>query len=398
MPMPSSMLADDRMDDVLPSRGTRVRLFLKKVLIATSVAIIVVGTALTAVDLLFPDIPPLPNVETLGTPDAASRNVPKTTPAPGRPMPSPQGSLMVPQDADPEATGQIGRMPSFFDPSMVIAPKPQGDVTGSIARKMPAAPAPSPALGPALGPTSGPAKTPDAIVPIGKPHIDALPASISPAMRHALAASEPSAEYELAIRYAEGRGVPQSTAEAARWLERAAHSGFAPAQFRLAGLNEKGDGLRKNTQAARKLYLAAASKGHAKAMHNLAVLYAEGVDGKPDYKVAAQWFQKASMYGVTDSQYNLAILYARGIGIPANLAESYRWFAMAAAGGDNEAAKKRDEVAARLDSKTLAMAKAAAQAFIPDREPDEAINLKAPPGGWDKAPVAQARSTKRAAP
>ena len=277
-------------------------------------------------------------------------------------------------------------MPSFFDPSTVIAPRPQGDVTGSIPRKTPQAPAP------------GPAKAPDTIVPTGKAHIDALPASISPAMRQALAASEPGAEYEVAIRYAEGRGVPQSSAEAARWLERAAHSGFAPAQFRLAGLNEKGDGVRKDTQAARKLYLAAASRGHAKAMHNLAVLYAEGIDGKPDYKVAAQWFQKASLYGVTDSQYNLAILYARGIGVPANLAESYRWFALAATAGDNEAVKKRDEVAARLDSKTLAMAKAAAQGFTPEREPDEAINLKAPPGGWDKAPVAQAKSTKRAAP
>jgi localization factor PodJL len=127
------------------------------------------------------------------------------------------------------------------------------------------------------------------------------------------------------------------------------------------------------------------------------VLFAEGVDGKPDYKAAAQWFQKASNYGVTDSQYNLAILYARGIGIAANLAESYRWFALAAAAGDGEAAKKRDEVAARLDQKTLAMAKAAVQGFAPDREPDDAINLKAPPGGWDKAPAAQAKATKRSA-
>jgi localization factor PodJL len=126
-------------------------------------------------------------------------------------------------------------------------------------------------------------------------------------------------------------------------------------------------------------------------MHNLAVLYAEGVDGKPDYKAAAQWFQKAANYGVTDSQYNLAVLYARGIGTVANLAESYRWFALAAAGGDTEAAKKRDEVAARLDRQALATAKAAAQNFVAEREPDEAINLRAPPGGWDKTPAVQAK-------
>jgi len=131
-------------------------------------------------------------------------------------------------------------------------------------------------------------------------------------------------------------------------------------------------------------------------MHNLAVLYAEGVDGKPDYKAASEWFLKAASYGVTDSQYNLAILYARGIGVQANLAESYRWFALAAAGGDNEAAKKRDEVAARLDKQILAAAKAAAQNFAAEREPDEATNLKAPPGGWDKAPAAQAKPKRPA--
>ncbi|MBX9842468.1 MAG: sel1 repeat family protein, partial [Xanthobacteraceae bacterium] len=388
-PLPASQGLESHVPDAPLPRGQRVRLFLKRVLIATCVAVIVVGTAMTAMDLLFSDAPRPPNVENLGrsdapksTPDGKPGHAPSTTPAPSRPMPSPQGSLIVPQGADPEATGQIGNMASFFDPSTVIMPKPHNsDVTGSIGRRTP--------------PAQAPAKAPEAAAPTGKPHIDALPVSISPVLRHALAAGDPAAEYELGIRYAEGRGLPQSTAEAARWLERAAHAGFAPAQFRLAGLNEKGDGLKKDVPNARKLYLAAAGKGHAKAMHNLAVLYAEGVDGKPDYKAAAQWFQKASNYGVTDSQYNLAILYARGIGISANLAESYRWFALAAAAGDGEAAKKRDEVAARLDQKTLAMAKTAVQGFTPDREPDEAINLKAPPGGWDKAPAAQAKATRR---
>ena len=92
-------------------------------------------------------------------------------------------------------------------------------------------------------------------------------------------------------------------------------------------------------------------------------------------------------YGVTDSQYNLAILYARGIGIPANLAESYRWFALAAANGDTDAAKKRDEVAVRLDQQALAAAQLAVQGFVVEREPDEATSLRTPPGGWDRTPA-----------
>jgi localization factor PodJL len=301
-------------------------------------------------------------------------------------MPSPQGSLS-PDDATP--AGEIAnRMPSFFDPTTMLSQKaPGGDVTGSITPKTAPSRPPAAAV-PATAPTPS---------SVGNSAIDALPMSIGPAMRHALAASEPAAEYELGIRYLDGLGVQQSSADAARWLQRASDAGFAPAQFRLAGLNEKGDGIRKDVQTARRLYLAAAGKGHAKAMHNLAVLYAEGVDGKPDYKAASEWFRKAASRGVADSQYNLAILFARGIGVQANLAESYRWFSLAAAAGDADAAKKRDEVGARLDPQTLNMAKAAVQSFVAEREPDDAVNLKAPPGGWDKVP-AQPVKPKRPAP
>jgi localization factor PodJL len=256
-------------------------------------------------------------------------------------------------------------------PSMAT---PRADVTGSIGRKPAAAHA---------APQTNPAAT--------RASLEGVPTGISPMLRSALAANNPAAEYELGMRYAEGRGVARNMPEAAQWFERAANAGFAPAQFRLASLNEKGDGVAKNVQQARRLYLAAAAKGHAKAMHNLAVLYAEGIDGKPDYKAAVEWFRKAASYGVTDSQYNLAVLYARGVGIPVNLAESYRWFAIAAANGDQDAARKRDEVAARLDKQTLAAAKLAVQSFLPEHEPDEATNLKAPPGGWDHTPAEPAK-------
>ena len=115
--------------------------------------------------------------------------------------------------------------------------------------------------------------------------------------------------------------------------------------------------MKKDLAAARDLYRAAADKGHGKAMHNLAVLYAEGVDGAADYRTAAQWFRKAADHGITDSQYNLAILYARGVGVEQNFAEAYKWFSLAANDGDNDAAKKRDEIASHLDQQSLAAAR-----------------------------------------
>ena len=159
---------------------------------------------------------------------------------------------------------------------------------------------------------------------------------------------------------------------------------------------EKGHGVKKDLEAARRLYIAAADKGSAKAMHNLAVLYAEGIDGKPDYKIASQWFRKAASRGVADSQYNLGILYARGIGVEQNLAESYKWFALAAQQGDQDAGRKRDDVAARLDPQSLVAAKLAAQTFTAEPQPDEATNVKSPPGGWDRPASARRPCARQA--
>ncbi len=212
-----------------------------------------------------------------------------------------------------------------------------------------------------------------------------LPIAIGGArLRDAALGGDAVAAYEIAQRFAEGRGgVAANAEEAARWFERSAGKGFVPAQFRYASTLEKGNGVKKALGQARKLYVAAAAKGHAKAMHNLAVLYAEGIDGKPDYVTAAQWFRKAADHGVGDSQYNLGILCARGLGVEKNFNDAYQWFALAAAQGDREAAKKRDEIASRLEPDELTAAQAAVKKFAARPQPAEAIAVPAPQGGWD---------------
>jgi localization factor PodJL len=208
---------------------------------------------------------------------------------------------------------------------------------------------------------------------------DELPVTFgNPALRAAALAGDPAAAYEVASRFAEGRGVAQSHEEEAFWLERAADQGLAPAQFRLGGLYEKGIGVRKDLVRARDLYLAASQRGNGKAMHNLAVLYAEGVNGNgtPDYEAAVAWFRKAADRGIKDSQYNLAILYEHGIGVTLNYAEAYKWFVLAANQGDHDAAIKRDEVAAYLDPQTREAVRIAAQSWSPQPQPDDAINVK----------------------
>ncbi len=212
----------------------------------------------------------------------------------------------------------------------------------------------------------------------------ALPGTKAPTVKldelTALAESgDARAQYELGTRYIDGVSVARDPKLATQWLEKAAAQGLAPAQYRLGSLYRDGKGLRNDSKLAYEWFRRAAEQGNARAMHNLGVVLAEGITGTPDYSGAADWFRKAAEYGVKDSQFNIAILYARGLGMEVDLVQSYKWFSAAADSGDPDAAKKRDEVAAKLPPEQLAEAKAAALNYRP-----KALDAKAN----DVAPVA----------
>ena len=194
-------------------------------------------------------------------------------------------------------------------------------------------------------------------------------------LRQAALEGDGAAIYELASRSVDGRGLPRDTALAAKLFDRLAGAGYAPAQYRLGSQYEKGLGLVRDQEKARLWYGRAAMQGHVRAMHNLAVMQAESgaAGGKPDYTSAATWFRKAAEYGVRDSQYNLAVLQARGLGVTQDLSQAYGWFAAAAAQGDDDAGRKRDEVASKLAPKDLAAARSAAEAWKA-RIPDPLVN------------------------
>jgi len=143
---------------------------------------------------------------------------------------------------------------------------------------------------------------------------------------------------------------------------------------------EKGIGTQRDLSLARIWYQRAAERGNAKAMHNLAVLHA----------MATEWFRRAAELGVRASQYNLAVLLGRGLGAPTDLAQSFLWFSVAAGQGDEDAGRKRDEVAQRLKPEDLAAAKALAASWKP-KTLDAASNEVTPPAkGWDPQPTAAA--------
>ncbi|MGO4285196.1 hypothetical protein [Bosea sp. TAB14] len=309
-------------------------------------------------------------------------------------------NLLAPPAALPETAAALSppapaeQAPSKDQSSLALS-LPAANANGAINADAGNAPAPAPAtVSAATEPAQATPETASATLPASEPvqavtGLGDLPTGLGSAgLRKAALDGDARAVYELATRAADGPAGSRDPKLALRLFERAAVAGLAPAQFRLGNMFEKGVGAPRDLPLARIWYQRAAERGNAKAMHNLAVLYAEGAAGKPDYATANTWFAKAAELGVRDSQYNLAVLLGRGLGAPADLAQSYVWFAIAAVQGDEDAARKRDEVAQRLKPEELAAAKARATGWKPKVLDTAANEVTPPPKGWDAGPTA----------
>lgn len=366
---------------------------IRSLLVGASVVVILLSTAKMAMNLLdtssAPQMPAIEHSEP-ATPPMQPPAENSAAPAPsGVPGPSvPGSSVPGPSMTSPTPLGRQSNntpAPNTLDSAQVTIPP--ATVPAPAAAPEPAA-APTAAANDVTGtiPTAPPLGGKLAMIQI--PAGEKLPDAIGgPALRSAAIKGDAAAAYEVGVRFAEGKGVTANVDEAAKWYARAAQAGVVPAMFRLGTFYEKGLSVKRDFDVARRYYVQAAERGNAKAMHNLAVLDADGGGKGADYKSAAQWFRKAADRGVADSQVNLGILYARGIGVEQNLAESFKWFSLAAAQGDADAGHKRDDIAKRLDPQSLAAAKLAIQTFTAEPQPSDAINVPAPPGGWDGAPA-----------
>jgi TPR repeat protein len=108
----------------------------------------------------------------------------------------------------------------------------------------------------------------------------------------------PTAQNNLGIMYLDGKGVPQNTSEAVRWLSLSAASGSSLGQNNLGGLYRDGKGVPR------------------------------------DANKAFQWFSASAAQGNSAGQYNLGLLYELGQGIKAEPFHAYMWYALAAEQGN----------------------------------------------------------------
>ena len=103
------------------------------------------------------------------------------------------------------------------------------------------------------------------------------------------AAGDPSAQFNLALSYELGRGVPKDAARALEWYRKAAAAGFSEAQF------------------------------------NLGVLLFNGKDVPPNEKEAARWFIAAGQNGIFAAQKIMVKNYSTGRGVEKSPAQALAW-------------------------------------------------------------------------
>src|ERR1700693_377062 len=115
-------------------------------------------------------------------------------------------------------------------------------------------------------------------------------------------AGDSTAQYEMALRYADGEAVPQNYQDSMAWFAKAAANGNDNAQWKL-GLG-----------------------------------YIEGIGVPHDERKAAAWFKRGANHGDIRAQRALSDLYLSGRGVPSDYVRAYTWASIATGlrGNDND--------------------------------------------------------------
>ncbi|MSQ97712.1 MAG: hypothetical protein EXR85_00215 [Xanthomonadales bacterium] len=120
-----------------------------------------------------------------------------------------------------------------------------------------------------------------------------------------------AAQWLLGVYYIQATALPGAHAEAARWLERAASAGVAPAIDRLANLHLRGLGVPYSRAKAITLLQGLADVGFQRAAWDVAYLYGEDHTETE----AASAFARACTLAYPPAYYSLGLRFALGAGV-----------------------------------------------------------------------------------
>lgn len=142
----------------------------------------------------------------------------------------------------------------------------------------------------------------------------------------------------IASMYRDGEGVTKDLQKAAEWYQKSVNEDNALAQFFLASMYEKGHGVTKDTQKAVELYEKSAHQGNAYAQNNLAYMYYQGEGVERNIELARKLFKKAADQGNQLAKNNLDYLSSNHMN--ADASKDWSDGISAYSRGDKELAKR----------------------------------------------------------
>jgi TPR repeat protein len=143
-----------------------------------------------------------------------------------------------------------------------------------------------------------------------------------------------------------------------------AEQGNASAQYNLALMYGNGRGVPQDDQAAVKWYRLAAEQGDSDAQYNLALKYGKGEGVPQDYKAAVKWYRLAAEQGIAIAQSNLGLMYANGEGVLQDNIYAHMWSNIAASLGNDQASKNREIIAKRMTPTDISAAQKLARECV----------------------------------
>ncbi|BCA94207.1 enhanced entry protein EnhC [Legionella antarctica] len=135
------------------------------------------------------------------------------------------------------------------------------------------------------------------------------------AYEQAAAKGDVLGEYNLALMYEYGKGVPVDYTKAKSLFIEAANKGVDEAMNQLGGMYFYGLGEERNEQQALAWYKKAAALGNGNALYSLGLLSETGVATKLDFPDALKYYQQASDQGNEKAMLALARMYHYGLGV-----------------------------------------------------------------------------------
>lgn len=144
--------------------------------------------------------------------------------------------------------------------------------------------------------------------------------------------------------------------DAVRWLQQAAERDNRDAQYQLAQRYEQGKGVVVRRDVAERWYFRAATLGQPQAQLWMAQ-QEEGLN-------ALTWYQKAAASGEATAQLWLGKAYREGKSLPVDADKSHAWLMRAAAGGSGEAYYLLSQEQTRHESRESLLRQAAAAGYV----------------------------------